>query len=468
MRKSLLFTFLVTMGYTAIAQTIDFPDVHFKNKLLNTYGTYLDSNNDGEIQVSEAEAYNGFLLLNENVMSPGQITDITGIEYFTNVTGFNLKNNQITFLDLSNNPGLVTVLVDNNDITYINTSNNAALEELDCGKNLLTSIDVSGCPNLSRLDIRENQLTTIDVSQNLLLDELLVSRNTITEIDVTVNTMLTLLDCSANEIGILDVSNNALLEILNCSDCNLTSLDVSQCSALTNLACSLNHITSINLENNNELTYIICAYNQLTEIDFSNAPNLFSLSCGINPLTSIDVTNNPQLKLLSCPATNITSIDLSQNINLDTLGLNSNHDLVYINLKNGSNEIMALNVCHFGWLYALETVCLDEVNSALAKKIINEVEQEITVVADCPPAVSATDTFAAERFTLYPNPAESSFSINSLNAIESVIVYNLLGQKQPAVVTNGVVDINNLSSGTYLIKVTDSQGKSSMQRILKK
>ena len=77
------------------AQIIDFPDPNFKNALLN-YSPPVDTNGDGEISVSEAASPDR-LRFEEASMS---ISDFTGLEFFTNLTILEIRDQLMTDLVL--------------------------------------------------------------------------------------------------------------------------------------------------------------------------------------------------------------------------------------------------------------------------------------------------------------------------------------------------------------------------------
>ena len=81
----------------------------------------------------------------------------------------------------------------------------------------------------------------------------------------------------------------------------------------------------------------------------------------------------------------------------------------------------------------------------------------ITTVA----ALSAQDYDFGTYFTLYPNPAKDVLNIQTKQDLEvnSIEIYNQLGQIVMAV-TNAVnsVDVANLASGTYFVKVNTEKG----------
>jgi Leucine-rich repeat (LRR) protein len=106
----------------------------------------INTNGDDEIQVSEAEAYDGTIDVDDQ-----GIADMTGLEAFVNLTRLECSYNQLTNLDVSAN---------------------TLLERLDCVGNQLTSLDVSANAALTTLRCSSNQLTGLDVSANTLLERL--------------------------------------------------------------------------------------------------------------------------------------------------------------------------------------------------------------------------------------------------------------------------------------------------------
>ncbi|MBA2746455.1 MAG: T9SS type A sorting domain-containing protein, partial [Flavisolibacter sp.] len=73
----------------------------------------------------------------------------------------------------------------------------------------------------------------------------------------------------------------------------------------------------------------------------------------------------------------------------------------------------------------------------------------------------------SDHFTLYPNPAQNVLHIKSTqNTIESVGIYNPLGQM--ILISTGSsedIDISNLVSGTYFIRIHSAYGISTAKFI---
>ena len=253
----LLFVLIATFGY---AQNVSIPDANFKAYLVGN--TSINTNGDSEIQVSEATAYTSF------INCPNlSISDLTGIEAFTNIT---------------------TLLCGNNSLTNLDVSNNTALEHLDCKDNSIASLDISNNTALRILVSRNNNLTSLDASNN---------------------TALTDLDCNNNAITSLNVSNNPTLWYLECQNNALTSLDITNSPDLVNLYCMDNALTSLNVTNQTALQQLRCDGNSITSLDLSNSSVLEELYCEDNALTLLNVdtgspsnigvqfkaTNNPNL-----------------------------------------------------------------------------------------------------------------------------------------------------------------------------
>lgn len=173
MKKQLLLISLFLFTLTINAQIVNIPDANFKDKLVNadvaTVNAYaqdangdnmvVDVNNDGEIQESEAQAVYRLYLNYSN------ISDLTGIQYFTNLTHLKADHNSnLMLLDLSNMTNLLNVNVEYCGLTSLDITGCSSLEKLECGVNQLTSLDLTGISSLDFLSCFHNQLTSLDFS----------------------------------------------------------------------------------------------------------------------------------------------------------------------------------------------------------------------------------------------------------------------------------------------------------------
>lgn len=330
MKKLVLFLLFITgIGY---AQIVNIPDPIFKAKLLsadvtNTIAstdTFLDNNlnpnnyvkidtnDDGEIQLSEASLIK-YINVSGTYNLNGGISDLTGIEAFVN------------------------------------------LKFLKCYFNFLTSLDITNNLNLSLLNCSFNQLNSIDIANNINLEYFICVENQLESLDVLNNLNLNYLDCSFNQLTNLSVIQNLGLVTLNCSGNFLTSLDVDTITYLINLYCSYNFLTTIDISNNHNLMVLECYNNQLTAIDLSNNLNLAALNCSFNTLSNIDVNLNSSLSFIDCSNNLLTNLSLNNNSQLIFLYCRNNQ-LTELNIKNGAIE----NPLDFSNNPNLTNICADE------------------------------------------------------------------------------------------------------------
>ncbi|HKX85259.1 MAG TPA: T9SS type A sorting domain-containing protein [Flavobacterium sp.] len=75
------------------------------------------------------------------------------------------------------------------------------------------------------------------------------------------------------------------------------------------------------------------------------------------------------------------------------------------------------------------------------------------------------DTYDA--FTIFPNPANNHITINSLESIEKIEIYSLLGQKVSSF-SSVWADISELPSGIYLLTIQTAEGKIGTKKMIKK
>lgn len=222
MRKILLSAAIAAItAFTANAQIVNIPDPNFKAYLVGNVA--INTNSDSEIQVSEAQAFTGFIFCG----SLG-ITSLTGIEAFTALTSLNCNSNLITNLDVSNNLNLQVLNCAGNQLTSLNVNSNTALTHLICSWNNITTLDVSNNTALTHLECDENQLTSLDLSNNIALQQLRCNQNHITAIDVSLNTALTVLKCEGQQ---------NFLTSLNAANGNNTNFGVFTANNNANLTC---------------------------------------------------------------------------------------------------------------------------------------------------------------------------------------------------------------------------------------
>ncbi len=222
---------LIFGSFLCEAQIVNIPDANFKDALVNGQvvdtdfdnigDSDVDTNDDGEIQISEAEAVSGLYLESYGIVS------LEGIQSFINLGFLYCNNNDINDIDLSQNINLTSLYCYENQIVDLNLSQNLNLIHVNCEKNNIDVLDVSQNTSLSTLHCRFNNLSTLDLSNNLELRDLDCTVNNLSALDVSNNKKILFLTCGANNIEELDLSQNSDLYWFQCHDNEeLTFLDL--------------------------------------------------------------------------------------------------------------------------------------------------------------------------------------------------------------------------------------------------
>ncbi len=138
--------------------------IHDNNFLIALVELGVDRNGDGKISQTEAESVKSLDL------SSKEISDMTGIENFTNLDSLDCSRNDLTFLNVSKNTSLEYLDCHYNKLSSLDVSAITSLDYLHCGSNELTNLDISNNPNLGYLYCGHNQLTNLDVTSCTNLD----------------------------------------------------------------------------------------------------------------------------------------------------------------------------------------------------------------------------------------------------------------------------------------------------------
>jgi Leucine-rich repeat (LRR) protein len=280
MKTKLLFL-LFLASLSTYAQYTPIPDVNFENELIRQG---IDTGTpDGRVLIANVSS-----LISLNVSS-SNITDLTGIEAFTDLEILNCYDNKLTVLNVSQNSYLSTFNCSTNLITNLNVSNNTDLKYFLCSNNKLTSLDVSSNTKLKQLQCINNLLTSLNTTGAAVLDELSCDKNQLTSLGLSTNTVLKTLSFPKNQLVGIDLSQNIKLTSLTCWDNKLTILEVDKNIDLVSLYCDSNKITSLDLSKNSALVDFSCSSNNLNSLNLKNANNT------ILNKTMLDLRSNPDL-----------------------------------------------------------------------------------------------------------------------------------------------------------------------------
>ncbi len=306
----LFFALMLGFGTTTLnAQNVNIPDANFKAYLLGN--TIINANGDSEIQITEAANYTSSM----NCYSLN-ISDLTGIEAFTNLDALNCALNNLTSLDLSQNTSLTEVICESNNLTSLILPTTGNLFTIECRFNQITTLDLSQVNNVSFLNAEGSGLYNLDLRNGN-------------------NGYLT--------NAYFNVTNNPNLSCVNVDDVAYSTANWTNIDAGT--VFSTNCIAPpalVNIPNANFKAYLVgntaINTNGNTEIEVSEATAFGgTIDCSnqnIVELTGIEEFVN--LTALNCSSNNLTSLDLTQNTSLTSLDCNSNN-LSSLEVKNNNN-----------------------------------------------------------------------------------------------------------------------------------
>jgi len=287
--KTKILSIIIAFTTFCNAQIVNIPDANFKLALTsatyqyshiakNINGSYMtiDTNSDGEIQISEALLVYE-LYLTSNTIGNNNTINLEGINSFSN---------------------LRKIFIDNKSITNVNFNSLLNLEELWIKYCAITNYSFVNCPNLLYINFDYNQLSSLDFSTLPQLTSISCSNNILTNLNITGLQNLTYVNCSYN---------------------NLVSLNVQGLTNINGIKCDHNQITNLNLNGLNTLQTIEGQYNQLNNVSFDGCTSLDYAYLSDNLLTFLDFNQ----------CTSINEIHLFNNPTMEG-----------ILMKNGVNEYL--------------------------------------------------------------------------------------------------------------------------------
>ena len=327
---------LLAIGTSINAQNVNIPDANFKAYLVGN--TAINTNNDTEIQVSEATAFTGQI-----DCSFSSISDLTGIEAFTASVYLDCSNNQLTSLDVTNNTALIDLYGGFNQITSLDLSANTALTYFSFHANQLTSLDVTSTTTLSQLSVQGNQLTSLVIGTNNISNNLNATNNpnlTCIQVDDVAysTTNWTNIDAASSfstncpppcTVTIPDVNFKAyLVGNIAINTNGNTEIECSEATTFTGyISCQSQSISDLTgIEAFTNITRLYCFFNSLTTLDVSTNTALTRLYCQGNSLTTLDVSTNTALSIFYCEDNSLTNLNVANGNNTNFIGFAANNN----------------------------------------------------------------------------------------------------------------------------------------------
>ena len=295
----------------------NFPDKNFRDYVLSD----LDSDSNGVLskeEIKDTTHLNCYSL---------DIKNLTGIEYFYNLTTLRCDDNQLTSLDVSNLTKLTELQCSDNQLTSLDLTNLTNLTELYCYGNKLTKLDLTNQTKLEKVFCIDNQLKTLSSSKPL--------------------PNLWLVYCSDNQLTTLDFTNMPNVASIYCDNNNLKSLNLSNLPELGHLTCNNNKLTSLDLSKNAALYSLSCRSNKISKLKFSTScKSLTTFDCSNNNLTELDFPSGLfqecddgryELKI-NCSNNKLTCLSIKQKgINLNICEFNTDDNVRYVS-ANADNQ----------------------------------------------------------------------------------------------------------------------------------
>jgi Leucine-rich repeat (LRR) protein len=236
MKQFITSLLLITACY-AEAQIVNIPDANFKAALISLG---FDTNNDGEIQQAEAD-----FVINLEILHYQGITDLSGINSFTNLKTINISYNSIPIIDVGGLANLQTLSCSQCAVNTLNVSGLANLQSLNCSTNQITSLNLSGCFNLAILDCSDNNLKVLDLANHQNIESVKLSYDRFFSVADSVHLRLNASNCP--RLKTVDLQNSPtsmgspnIVNLVNCDSLTnlrlygflIDTLDISQSDGL--------------------------------------------------------------------------------------------------------------------------------------------------------------------------------------------------------------------------------------------
>ncbi|WP_080778846.1 T9SS type A sorting domain-containing protein [Chryseobacterium phocaeense] len=346
MKTPLFFVFLaVSLGMNA--QVAPITDTNFKAKLLSSSsgntiakdfnGNFfaVDTNGDGEIQVSEAEAVKELNVSNANIAS------LTGITSFSYLQKLDCSHNNLSDLDISSFSDLDL------DCSYNNLTNVAlpigdgefyntyTFYNYNLSHNLLTGLDVKN-KYISNLDCSYNQLSSLDFQDRL--------NHHLLSLQVDNNLSLTSICKNENDVlpstgPVVQAMCNGALSGFDSSFKNMLIYPFTDSVSNTWTLKNVNGSVSTSIDTNQDGEISQAEANEIGDIYIhqggilTDANQTFNTTAGINKLTNLKTFNGDYSGIVTSHFGTLGRVNIDGLIHLESVNLYGFH-VKSIDIKN--------------------------------------------------------------------------------------------------------------------------------------
>ena len=415
--------------------TVDIPDANLRAAI----ETALGKAKGASITRSEMASLTRLKAPNSN------ISDLTGLEFATDLTHLDLGGEVVDRFRVNNNSiSDISPLSGLTDLNYLQLYSNLIsdvsalanltnLTSLYLGDNLISDIvPLSNLTNLTKLYLSDNLISNVSaLSRMTNLNYLRLSDNLISDI-VPLPDLTNLTE--------LYIDNNLISDIVPLSNLtNLTHLflyynaisDISALSNLTNLTYLWLHSNLISdvsaLSGLTNLTSLLLFKNSISDVSaLSNLTNLTDLSLSSNPISDVSALSG---------LTNLISLSLNYNLISDVSALSNLTNLAYLHVFNNSiSDVSALsNLTNLTSLY-LHNNAISDISALSNLTNLGILLLYNNSISDIAPLVANTGLGRGDEVDVSLNPL-SATSINThIPALQARGVDVRFGAGKPAVV----------------------------------
>jgi len=417
----------VFFGFNILqAQYVAIPDSGFNAWLSANYSTCM---HNGKLDTTCSPVLTATYLNT----SYQHISSLEGAQYFKSLDSLKCNSDStLTYI-----PALaksLQVLECRNDSLTSLPALPDSLTRLACEFNVLASLPTLPT-SLRSLTCYSNKLTGLPSPLPAGLYSLFCSGNQLDSLPALPDSLI-ILSCYGNKITHLPVLDNSLIDLI-CSNNLLSSLPALP-SYLRNLTCYSNNLAGLpSLPDS--LQSLSCAHNRLTTI--SNFPNSLTLiNCAYNKLTGLPSLPDSVFQLF-----------LSHNPALHCLPqLNT-----IVDFEFDSTSIVCLPNTGNIYLSNPDTLFLcDSTNNRYGCL-----------------QISAVKEIAKPSFTLYPNPTKNFFMlmVDQTTIGGSMRIIDNTGRQVCSTglqMLNTRIETSSLANGLYLVLITNSQGRTSVSKLV--
>lgn len=381
---------IVSAGTTPIIQEITFKDQNLYNYFKENLKEYVFSFKDDELKLNVSNL--ALNMIDELNLSNKNISDITGLEYFTNLMYLHLDNNTITDItSLQGMTKLEELYLNNNNITDITPLEGMTkLYELYLDNNNISNLSsLSNMDELYRLNLANNNVTTV------------------AELSKIKSEYITL-DLSGNKnLNLSELSNLQNLDTLVLNDCDLVDSDLEEIKKITtlgDLSVENNNITDISTLTDSNISYISLSGNK--NIDLTTIPNIFSdIKLANCNLTNADIE---ELEYI-----NFISIDLSNNP-ISDIGVLKNK--VFYNLNIGNTNVKDVSgLPYLRLLYASGNTNMTGIDTLSNLVTLEMKDANLTDISWISSLTNLTDLDLSNNNIIDCTPLEQLSNLSNLN-----------------------------------------------------